>query len=204
MIQTIFATQKEPKGYGIGRKGGLPWDRIKQDMDNFKSRTIAPRVNPATDVDSYIIMGPKTFMAMPKLKDRYSIVMADDPREPLLSLDGKPADREIIGAWDSNKLKEVCKELELFTRNPELKNLVSIIGGKRLIEASFDFCDKVIWTKIKNPCIYPADVFVDISKINKFKTSETHTYVTKWRGEFINESYIIESILIIRDKNEIN
>lgn len=190
MIQTIFATQKEPKGYGIGLKGGLPWDRIKQDMDNFKSRTIAPRVNPATDVDSYIVMGPKTFMAMPKLKDRYSIVMVDDPREPLLSLDGKSADREIIGPWDSNKLKEVCKELEMFTRNPELKNLVSIIGGKRLIEASFDFCDKVIWTEIKKSCIYQSDVFVDLDKLRNFKKIEQHIYMLN-RHDCIEENHLI-------------
>lgn len=190
MIQTIFATQKEPKGYGIGHKGGLPWDRIKQDMDNFKSRTIAPRVNPATDVDSYIVMGPKTFMAMPKLKDRYSIVMVDDPREPLLSLDGKSADREIIGPWDSNKLKEVCKELEMFTRNPELKNLVSIIGGKRLIEASFDFCDKVIWTEIKKSCIYQSDVFVDLDKLRNFKKIEQHIYMLN-RHDCIEENHLI-------------
>lgn len=190
MIQTIFATQKEPKGYGIGLKGGLPWDRIKQDMDNFKSRTIAPRVNPATDVDSYIVMGPKTFMSMPKLKDRYSIVMVDDPREPLLSLDGKSADREIIGPWDSNKLKEVCKELEMFTRNPELKNLVSIIGGKRLIEASFDFCDKVIWTEIKKSCIYQSDVFVDLDKLRNFKKIEQHIYMLN-RHDCIEENHLI-------------
>ncbi|ASZ76496.1 hypothetical protein [Proteus phage PM2] len=190
MIQTIFATQKEPKGYGIGLKGGLPWDRIKQDMDNFKSRTIAPRVNPATDVGSYIVMGPKTFMAMPKLKDRYSIVMVDDPREPLLSLDGKSADREIIGPWDSNKLKEVCKELEMFTRNPELKNLVSIIGGKRLIEASFDFCDKVIWTEIKKSCIYQSDVFVDLDKLRNFKKIEQHIYMLN-RHDCIEENHLI-------------
>ena len=190
MIQAIFATQKETKGYGIGHKGGLPWDRIKQDMDNFKSRTIAPRVNPGTDVDSYIVMGPKTFMAMPKLKDRYSIVMVDDPREPLLSLDGKSADREIIGPWDSNKLKEVCKELELFTRNPELKNLVSIIGGKRLIEASFDFCDKVIWTEIKKSCIYQSDVFVDLDKLRNFNKIEQHIYMLN-RHDCIEENHLI-------------
>lgn len=190
MIQTIFATQKETKGYGIGHKGGLPWDRIKQDMDNFKSRTIAPRVNPGTDVDSYIVMGPKTFMAMPKLKDRYSIVMVDDPREPLLSLDGKSADREIIGPWDSNKLKEVCKELEMFTRNPELKNLVSIIGGKRLIEASFDFCDKVIWTEIKKSCIYQSDVFVDLDKLRNFKKIEQHIYMLN-HYDCIEENHLI-------------
>ena len=204
MIQTVFATQYDQKGYGIGFNGTLPWPRIKKDMDNFRSRTIAPRMVPVTSqIDSYVIMGPKTFMSMPKLKDRISIILVDDPRGELLSLDGKPADKEIVGPWGPYELEQICKEAEVAPtfNNKNPKNLVSIIGGKRLIEASFEFCDRIIWTSVLHADTNPADTFLDksigqyLSGYAKFKLVESHLYVTDYFNDIDIKNYIEETIL---------
>jgi thymidylate synthase/dihydrofolate reductase len=67
-LNLIFAITPE-KLFGINNH--LPWDKCKEDMDNFKSIT--------TDIfnNSYIVMGRKTFESLPnKLTDRINVVIS--------------------------------------------------------------------------------------------------------------------------------
>lgn len=151
MIQTVFATTVHPKGAALGSGNKLPWARIPQDMKNFASRTTSSEPG----VDSYVIMGPKTFMGMPKLKNRVSVVIINDPRTEIRSLDGILPDMIFhISSDRYDLLEDISRELE------DGKNLVSIIGGKKLIEEGVKISDQVIHTNIMVPIINEPDVFI--------------------------------------------
>ena len=67
-LNLIFAITPENL-FGINNR--LPWEKCKEDLDNFKSIT--------TDVfnNSYVVMGRKTFESLPnKLTDRINVVIS--------------------------------------------------------------------------------------------------------------------------------
>lgn len=72
--------------YGIGYKNGLPWGRIKEDMDVFKQMTSGTYSDKYYSFlnepyESCVVMGRKTWESIPKrfLKDRHNIVLSRKP-----------------------------------------------------------------------------------------------------------------------------
>ncbi|QPB12368.1 hypothetical protein [Providencia phage PSTCR6] len=183
MIQTVFATAPHPKGVALGSGNKLPWARIPQDMKNFASRTSSS--DPG--IDSYVIMGPKTFMGMPKLKNRISVIIINSPSIRIRSLDGILPDMIYRISPDRyDLLEDVCRDLE------DGKNLISIIGGKKLIEEGVKISDQVIHTNILAPIINEPDVFISDNTMDELsRMTPTNVRSTK-----VDNGLIIEEILI--------
>jgi dihydrofolate reductase len=180
MIQTIFAItfDHHQTKYGIGYQGDLPWPRIRQDMLNFSKRT----------KDTTLIMGAKTFMSMPKLKNRKSYVIADRS-DKILSSDSKEPDEIILlenlsVVPDNGSMAFVHYEAykEVINKIHEKEGDVSIIGGKTLIEIGVKLSDKVIYTAIQNTKDqdgFKCDTFIDdfyIDSLFRRPLVERHDY----------------------------
>ena len=107
-LNLIFAITPENL-FGINNR--LPWEKCKEDMDNFKSIT--------TDVfnNSYVVMGRKTFESLPnKLTDRINVIISK-------TLEGSKYDLLF------NSFDEFIKSIP-YDNNAK----IFVIGGKSLIE----------------------------------------------------------------------
>lgn len=182
MLQLVFAScatktvdGKNEIAFGLG--DGLPWGHIKQDMKNFKARTSG----------THLIMGAKTFMSFESpLPGREHIVVASPGRAEPTTKNGTKASgyispeqfREflagraiIMNELNHGETVELQRDYEDF----------SIIGGKALIEQSYESVDKIIHTSIMKKHRVNSDVQLEPDFLMKAfwnkPATETHWYL---------------------------
>ena len=138
MISIIVATDIND---GIGKNNQLPWGRIKEDMQHFKSITTGHTV----------VMGRKTFESIGKpLPNRRNIILSKN----IDYIEGV----EIVKSY-----KDIIK---LHAKNPN--DNIFIIGGESIYKLFKDLSDRIYITKINDTfnCdthfIYDASEWVDI------------------------------------------
>ena len=143
MIQCVFAvgdTDIHDIHYAFGRNGGLPWGRpIKQDMENFKNRTMGRFRTSA------VVMGRNTFESLPKaLGLRYNVVVSTDTSKPTPKTKNGDQPNMYVSVNNDGELETLLRDLE------KTHDLVSVIGGPSLIEKAIDFADRVIVTYVEH------------------------------------------------------
>ncbi|EHM6953353.1 dihydrofolate reductase [Vibrio parahaemolyticus] len=141
MIQTIFACGQNNE---FGLCNDLPWHKCSEDMQFFRRATI----------NTVCIMGHRTFMSMPKLEGRVSIVVST----------------EDIGDHSANTLEDaVLKAQALY---PDMN--ISIIGGASIIKEAVDkqITDIVYKTEMHSYQELDADVYIDVD-LSKYKRINT-------------------------------
>ncbi|AIZ02021.1 dihydrofolate reductase [Escherichia phage vb_EcoM-VR5] len=148
MIKLVFAcaptkTVDDKNEYAFGLNDGLPWGRIKKDLQNFKART----------EDTILIMGAKTFQSLPTLlPGRTHVVVCDLKRDYPETKDGDLAHFYIT--WEQYLTFISGSEIQLSSPNTLFESVldpafnVSIIGGPSLLEAALPYADEIIMTKI--------------------------------------------------------
>jgi len=138
----------------IGSNNDLPWPRISEDMNWFKSLTTG----------NVVVMGRNTWESLGDYKplpNRINVVVSSD------EADG--ADLTIT----ENTLVNI-KNLE--TEYPEKE--IFIIGGARLYETTESIIDKVQMTRIRN--YYEGDTFLNTDLLLQHSVVErSETMVTK-------------------------
>lgn len=149
MIKLVFAcaptkTVEDKHEYAFGLNDGLPWGRIKKDLQNFKARTEG----------TIMIMGAKTFQSLPTLlPGRSHVVVCDIKRGYPETKDGDLAHFYIT--WDEYVTLVAGGRIQLSGPNTNFEtfidaseNRISVIGGPSLLEAALPYADEIIMTKI--------------------------------------------------------
>lgn len=127
---------------GIGFQGTLPW-RLSKEMKYFKQVT-------STTVDSNkrnaVIMGTKTWESIPKrfrpLPNRLNVVISRSFTDNLVF---EQIDEE-KSFYKINSIQTAVKELNI--NHPDVERIY-IIGGGEIYNASFDFVDYWLITKLQ-------------------------------------------------------
>lgn len=101
----------------IGLKGKLPW-RMPSDLKHFKNMTMGKT----------LVMGRKTYDALPKLKGRNIIVMT---RDPDLRIDG------VTTVTSIENIKLIAEHEEIF-----------IAGGSEIYDLFIPICDRIHLSEI--------------------------------------------------------
>ena len=142
-LNLIFAVTPENL-FGINNR--LPWEKCKEDMDNFKSIT--------TDVfnNSYVVMGRKTFESLPnKLTDRTNVVisktleitnvvisktLSENNVNCILKLIDNRVNVKISKKIEEGKYDLLFNSFDEFIKSIPYDNnaKIFVIGGKSLIE----------------------------------------------------------------------
>lgn len=148
MLQLVYAVSPTRSVEGqnelaFGLDDGLPWGHIKQDLQNFKTRT----------KDTILIMGAKTFMSLPGvLPGRQHVVVQDLSRPEVQAKDG------IFADWymSMEEFETLIKGEDAFVinTNKDAKRLFkdgtySVIGGIELIKKATPHADRIIQTTIR-------------------------------------------------------
>jgi dihydrofolate reductase len=119
----IFASAQNG---AFGKGGGLPWPSIPEDFAHFKEKTM----------DSYVVMGRKTWETLPKLKGRTPVVISNISIPDTLSLPYDSHFPELL------RTKPIC-----------------LIGGLSLLTVqNLNKCHTIYHTEVKGE--YEADVFL--------------------------------------------
>ena len=131
-LNLIFAVTPENL-FGINNR--LPWEKCKEDLDNFKSIT--------TDVfnNSYVVMGRKTFESLPnKLTDRINVVISKTLSKNnvncILKLIDNRVNVKISKKTEEGKYDFLFNSFDEFIKSIPYDNnaKIFVIGGKSLIE----------------------------------------------------------------------
>ncbi|HYD92976.1 MAG TPA: dihydrofolate reductase [Candidatus Paceibacterota bacterium] len=121
MVVAIGATNRV-----IGKDGGLPWPRIKPDMDHFKTQTLGHPV----------LMGRKTWESLPQkfrpLPGRTNIVIT------------RATDYEAVGGIVANNPSQALALAETAPGGDE----VMVIGGAEIYNAFLSVAHRLILTKV--------------------------------------------------------
>ncbi|AEO97159.1 dihydrofolate reductase [Salmonella phage vB_SenM-AKM_NP4] len=181
MIQLIFAycptkTVDNKNEFAFGLNTGLPWGHIKQDMQNFASRT----------KDTVLIMGAKTFMSLRgKLHGRSHIVVQDFSRPYAKTKSGQTAELYINETQfqqflEGNKVQVSGHDFgyNCFIQRDDAN--YSVIGGAHIIEHSRIYADKIICTTIRKKHRVNSDIKLSADFIwnisEDMELVETHWY----------------------------
>lgn len=195
MLQLVFARcpTKTVEGvteqaFGLG--DGLPWGHVKQDMQNFASRT----------KNTVLVMGAKTFMSFKDpLPNRRHVVVCEPSRPVPTTKSGKPAAEcismsEFMAVLRGDKVI-TCFASEEYPFDVTLSRDtdISIIGGKTLIEIALPHVDKVVATTIIKKHRVNNDVQLSEAFINELISTrvmiENHWYQCDELTEVIETVY---------------
>lgn len=125
MIQLVFAHN----GYEFGAENGMPWQHISDDFKNFKKRT----------ENTILVMGAKTFASLPcVLKNRTHLVVVDPIRGNPVAKNGDVAHNYI----SINNFERILQN------NVNTEQIISVIGGKNILEKALPYASKIIKTEI--------------------------------------------------------
>jgi dihydrofolate reductase len=154
-ISVIFAADDD---YGIGKDNALPWPVNAEDMAWFKKHTRG----------HCVIMGRKTWESLGRkpLPNRENVVLTSNPRE----IDGYPNfnEPEKYPDYAANMpLHQIINQVSPYF------DKVFIIGGKSLIEKSYDLVDKMYITRMKGN--FDCDVKVTPPTLVGFKSEHWET-----------------------------
>jgi dihydrofolate reductase/thymidylate synthase len=146
-------------GFGIGRKGDLPW-KIAEDMAFFKrvTTTTVPTKSNA------VIMGRKTYESIPEkfrpLSDRINVVLSKDAEV-----------RQKLGLPDSVLVaRSLAEALEMLAGIADRVHDIFVIGGGTVYQEAImsSSCAKIYLTEIVND--FPdIDTFFPSIPANKFR-----------------------------------
>lgn len=180
MIELVFAYSptKTVEGFdelAFGLGDGLPWGRVKKDLQNFKARTEG----------TIMIMGAKTFQSLPTLlPGRSHVVVCDIKRGYPETKDGDLAHFYIT--WDEYVTLLAGGRIQLSSPNTNFKtfiddneNRISVIGGPALLYAALPYADEVVVSRIVKKHRVNSTVQLDASfldDISKREMVETHWY----------------------------
>ena len=132
------------KNNGIGFQNKLPWPRIPEDMEHFKS--ITTRCKDDYNKINAVIMGRKTLESMgekPLLK-RVNVVVST-------TYEMKKDNRNFI------VLPNVKKAIDFLQYEDSIEDIF-IIGGSEIFSEGIQYADRVIITRIQEH--YDCDVFI--------------------------------------------
>ena len=156
---------------GIGQNNSLPWS-ISEDLQYFKKITSHTEVPNSLNA---VIMGRKTCESIPNkyLPGRLNIVMTR-------SVDYKNNNAKIVDSFD--------KALKLAEDNKV--NNIWVIGGAEVYNLAFRHfkLNKIYLTVIHND--FKCDTFVELPKINVFKTSNSNLF-----DKIANKTYNVVNII---------
>ncbi|QIN96013.1 dihydrofolate reductase [Escherichia phage MN04] len=179
MIKLVFAyapteTVDGTKQNAFGLGDGLPWGRVKKDLQNFKART----------EDTIMIMGAKTFQSLPTLlPGRTHVVVCDLKRDYPETKDGDLAHFYIT--WEQYLTFISGSEIQLSSPNTLFESVldpafnVSVIGGPSLLYAALPYADEVVVSRIEkchrvNSTVQLEENF--LHEIRQREMLETHWY----------------------------
>lgn len=136
-IQLVGIAASTPSG-GIGNAGGLPWPRLRRDMQFFRDTTTAG------DGENAMVMGRRTWESLPPAarRGRACFVVSST----LTTLDGATVVPSLAA----------CLEIVETTTTRR----VFVIGGARLLEECLFHpqCRQFFWTQIAGE--FPCDTFL--------------------------------------------
>ncbi|UAW58663.1 dihydrofolate reductase [Escherichia phage vB_EcoM_ASO78A] len=179
MIKLVFAYSptKTVEGFNelaFGLGDGLPWGRVKKDLQNFKTRTEG----------TIMIMGAKTFQSLSTLlPGRSNIVVCDLARDYPVTKDGDLAHFYIT--WEQYITYISGGEIQVSSHNAPFETMldqnsnVSVIGGPSLLYAALPYADEVVVSRIVKRHRVNSTVQLDASfldDISKREMVETHWY----------------------------
>ena len=166
-LNLIFAITPENL-FGINNR--LPWEKCKEDLDNFKNIT--------TDVfnNSYVVMGRKTFESLPnKLTDRINVV---------ISKTLEITNVVISKTLSENNVKSILKLID---------NRVNVNISRQLVESKYDLLFNSFDKFIKSiPYDNNAKIFVIGGKslieecLSKYKNIIDNIYISIINKEVID------------------
>lgn len=179
MIKLVFAYSPtktvdgiDQNAFGLG--DGLPWGRVKKDLQNFKARTEG----------TIMIMGAKTFQSLPTLlPGRSHIVVCDLTRDYPTTQDGDFAHFYITWAqyvtFISGGQIQVSSPNTFFESMLGQDSKVSVIGGPSLLYAALPYADEVVVSRIEkchrvNSTVQLEENF--LHEIRQREMLETHWY----------------------------
>ncbi|AAU29208.1 dihydrofolate reductase [Escherichia phage JS98] len=180
MIKLVFAyspteTVDGTKQNAFGLGDGLPWGRVKKDLQNFKARTEG----------TIMIMGAKTFQSLPTLlPGRSHVVVCDIKRGYPETKDGDLAHFYIT--WDEYVTLVAGGRIQLSSPNTNFEtfidaseNRISVIGGPALLYAALPYADEVVVSRIEkchrvNSTVQLEENF--LHEIRQREMLETHWY----------------------------
>lgn len=180
MIKLVFAyspteTVDGAKQNAFGLGDGLPWGRVKKDLQNFKARTEG----------TIMIMGAKTFQSLSTLlPGRSHIVVCDLGRDYPTTKDGDFAHFYIT--WAEYVTLVAGGRIQLSSPNTNFEtfidaseNRISVIGGPALLYAALPYADEVVVSRIEkchrvNSTVQLEENF--LHEIRQREMLETHWY----------------------------
>lgn len=179
MIKLVFAYSPtktvdgtDQNAFGLG--DGLPWGRVKKDLQNFKART----------EDTIMVMGAKTFQSLPTLlPGRTHVVVCDLKRDYPETKEGDLAHFYIT--WAQYLTFISGSEIQLSSPNTLFESVldpafnVSVIGGPALLYAALPYADEVVVSRIEkchrvNSTVQLEENF--LHEIRQREMLETHWY----------------------------
>lgn len=180
MIKLVFAYSPtktvdgtDQNAFGLG--DGLPWGRVKKDLQNFKARTEG----------TIMIMGAKTFQSLPGLLDgRTHIVVCDIKRGYPETKDGDLAHfyiswAEYVTLVSGGRIQLSSPNTNFETFVDANENRISVIGGPALLYAASPYADEVIVSRIEKHHRVNSTVQLEenfLHEIRQREMLETHWY----------------------------
>tara|TARA_B100001057_G_C22839235_1_gene946410 strand:- start:879 stop:1400 length:522 start_codon:yes stop_codon:yes gene_type:complete len=146
---------------GIGYKNDLPWAKIKLDLKWFAGWT----------TDNVVVMGSNTWKSLGKiapLKDRLNYVITSKHMKDF------PGAHDL---YDHNQysLESIITAIQSRHGTKD----IYIIGGKKLYDDGYKFCDKIFLTRIEGA--FSVDTTVDIMEyLKEFKKTKATKYVNPY------------------------
>lgn len=179
MIKLVFAyspteTVDGTKQNAFGLGDGLPWGRVKKDLQNFKART----------EDTIMIMGAKTFQSLPGLlTGRIHVVICDPGRSYPVTKNYDLAHfyitwAEYVTFISGGQIHLTSPDTD-YSQILNQDNNVSVIGGPALLYAALPYADEVVVSRIEkchrvNSTVQLEENF--LHEIRQREMLETHWY----------------------------
>lgn len=183
MIRLVFASGRKGE---FGTPDGMPWERNREDMKEFKKLT----------ENQLVIMGNETFKTLGRkpLPNRENMILTNSL--PYYGIDYRNESEGFVFAKvDPDSFGAFLKKLDSVTNGN-----VCVIGGANLLKAALPFADEVYHTVIyditKEPTVYlPEEGFFEylhepelfariISRPLDDKSGMVNRYVPQVRGRF--------------------
>lgn len=171
-IRVSAIAAMDSKTRTIGQEsGGMPWERIPEDMRHFKNKTMGHPM----------IMGRVTweeFLGRP-LKGRTHIIVTKDRYydhkiRKLRDDDGY----DLIIVFDVKEAIEIAKEIEEVSDNKQKE--VFVIGGAQIYQQALPFCDRLYLThvnaKVNTSIKFPDYKFKGWDQLMESRTSSDTGY----------------------------
>ena len=181
MIRLVFASGRKGE---FGTPDGMPWERNREDMKEFKKLT----------QNQLVIMGNETFKTLGRkpLPNRENMILSNNLPYYGIDFDN---DSFVIAKVDPDCFGEFLKKLD-----NQIDENVCVIGGANILKAALPFADEVYHTVIyeitKEPAVYlPEEGFFEYlhepelfariqAKPLDDKSGIVNFYVPQVRGRF--------------------